>query len=508
MRSGLAALLMSALLGAAACSDDDPVARAPSLPDALPFELVRADVGTPLSEAEVVDFTRRVTGFWRDVDYFAWVLRVSHGNDASTGLPEYALWWQDVEAIKAGEHVTFRHNERGGAHNVFIPTPKLLASAGAGYLMTGDPVMGRVVELYAKALTGTMQGMVFDENDSLPYVMARNIITRDHAFTIEGGRSKSVDVSGWYSTYSVWNAERFNYRSNPTWGDIWVTTMRSKDDLPHIFRAVAMLEYVAERGSDEPVRAAAAGTLEHLRGFARDIVEQDYHIRSKDEQGRPFIPDQDLASFSTYDWVIDQPECTAKLSTALIAHDDPIANDCHGGYGGIYEPVATLQHYFNYAIIRHFHLSAIVNALIDGFDAQAFDLLVGLGARLDRYLDPEAYEPGREQERWDGDLAVYALESAAAGLPLTSREARLIHEHFGQAVDDFRAFPNWDLWDPSVPDGVYGPGRRVQAGPEPHYVNVEEMAFFLEYCFAPYRNPAGARFVDCDVVADPSRWGS
>jgi hypothetical protein len=33
------------------------------------------------------------------------------------------------------------------------------------------------------------------------------------------------------------------------------------------------------------------------------------------------------------------------------------------------------------------------------------------------------------------------------------------------------------------------------------------MAFFLEYCYSPFKDPAGAPFIDCDVVADPSRWG-
>jgi hypothetical protein len=33
------------------------------------------------------------------------------------------------------------------------------------------------------------------------------------------------------------------------------------------------------------------------------------------------------------------------------------------------------------------------------------------------------------------------------------------------------------------------------------------MTYILEYCYSPFRNEAGAKLVDCEVVADPARWG-
>jgi hypothetical protein len=38
-------------------------------------------------------------------------------------------------------------------------------------------------------------------------------------------------------------------------------------------------------------------------------------------------------------------------------------------------------------------------------------------------------------------------------------------------------------------------------------VAAEDLSWVVAYCSSPFRNPNGARFVDCDIVRDPSRWG-
>ena len=37
---------------------------------------------------------------------------------------------------------------------------------------------------------------------------------------------------------------------------------------------------------------------------------------------------------------------------------------------------------------------------------------------------------------------------------------------------------------------------------------IEDMAFIVQYCGAPWKNPNTVEFVDCDVVLDPTRWGT
>ncbi|MFA6034686.1 MAG: hypothetical protein WC889_17435, partial [Myxococcota bacterium] len=270
------------------------------LPQKLEFEFTRPADGEPPSDAEVTAFTKKLTGFFRDVEFFKWVLRISHGVDASTGLSDWMMWWHDVDPIKTGDVVQWHHGPRGGAHNPIQPTTEMLAAAASGYLMSGDPVMGRIVEQYSKCVTGTMKGMIYDKDDKDIYLMSRQFIWKDHDFVIEGDKKKSVVVHDWYSDYDIWNAARFEYKSNPTWGDVWPTNKRSKDDVPHIYVAVPFLMYVAAQGKDAGVRAAAAEAVEWLGGFARDIVDHDYKIRSKDANGMTFVPDQDLACLNCY----------------------------------------------------------------------------------------------------------------------------------------------------------------------------------------------------------------
>ena len=128
--------------------------------------------------------------------------------------------------------------------------------------------------------------------------------------------------------------------------------------------------------------------------------------------------------------------------------------------------------------------------------------------RIDRYSDPDNDESGKDNLHWDSDLAVYTLQAAAAGMPLTSDEVRRIQEHFTQALETYESWPRWNLWDASVEDGVYS----HRDGFLPHdggtLVRIEEMATVLLYCFSPFRNPTGIAPVDCEVASDSTLWGN
>ena len=83
----------------------------------------------------------------------------------------------------------------------------------------------------------------------------------------------------------------------------------------------------------------------------------------------------------------------------------------------------------------------------------------------------------------------------------------MILEVHHTTLDFFETFPNWDLWDDSVADGTYD--FRTEFIPEgkPETIRAEEIAFILEYCWSPFRNPAGVKFVDCSIAGDPKQWG-
>ena len=105
---------------------------------------------------------------------------------------------------------------------------------------------------------------------------------------------------------------------------------------------------------------------------------------------------------------------------------------------------------------------------------------------------------------YDGKLAGELVKYAAIGLPLTSQEVRFIQEQYQSSIDVWNSFEYWDLWDPSIPDGVIDLGNRDYY---PYSdVAFENMTIFLEYCASPYLNQSGVAPVDCDLIQDMENW--
>ncbi len=481
-------------------------------PRKLPCEFTRPIIGEPLSEGEIGAFTTEVTGLWKESNFFRWILRTSTGVDPSTGLDDYLAWYNDVLAVKAGATVTFQ--QKGGDHNMWIPGSKVLSEVMAGCSLTGDWAACKAAEQYCKGLTASVKGFIWGTDDPAPYLMARAIFPTDHAFTLneetwqDDGRSKVVEFSHMYHEEHGWNAHTFAWPENPAWGSIWVTNMRSKDDVCAIVRTTGFLHYAIADAPYDWVRTACQETLDTMVGFNRDIVDSGYHIRTKDDQGQAYeIMDQDLGNYVWYADLDPLNECPARLASDLIAYGEPLTNDCGTGTGSVYDMLAPAGHYYNYPIIWNYHMAALLNALVYGHDDVALKLLQGLAERMDTCLAKDSDEPGADHPKWSRDMAVFLVQAAAVGLPLTAEEAALVHKHWGQAVDELSGWPRWDLWAPSVPDGEYGAGSGFRPPDSSEGIPIEAVAMFLEYCNSPFRNPAGARFVDCDQVADMQRWG-
>jgi len=496
------------------------------IPDSLPIEFTRADVGEELSDAEITAFTKKLTGAWKDIGYFNWILWTSHGMHESNeaGALDYKLYWQDTWAEKAGDKVTFHHT--GGADNLTLRTSKVLNQAISGYLASGDEKMGRIVEQYSKGLVALFKGMVWgNEDPAIETIMARAIFTTNHEY-VEDGKSTAIDYDPVKQevVYS-WNASTIPVTGNPYWEGTWARTMRSKDDVPHLYRSIPYLELAARDAKDENVKAAAQQALEYVKGFAKDIVDHGYLIRTK-EGGDAFVPIEklteggqpiykDLASFINFD-IEGMPdgECNAKLTSAILSYQDELGLDCKDGFSPVFEPVAVPTHYFNLAIINYFHLSVITNMMTYGLMDQLEPLMKGLEVRVNKLMYDEPYRTSigaYERLEYNSDMAAFLVAAGAAGLPLTSDEARLIHDLYSKSVDHYSAWPNWDLWDASVADGRqdYKPTRDVlEDGVHVStVVRPEEFTFLMEYCYSPFKNESGVKLVDCDVVLDPSRWG-
>jgi hypothetical protein len=374
----------------------------------------------------------------------------------------------------------------------------VLGHAAAGYLLTGDSTMGRIVEQFCKGVAAHFKCMVWDTADSVGPIMARAFMPANHSVAMPGGRQKRIDYSPWYRKTRDWNSHTIRIRNNPYWGDIWVKNMRSKDDLPHLFWAAVFVGYVAKYGASPEVRSAAAETYGYLVDFARDIVDHGYTIRTRDENGRVFVPEEDLANFVAYDRWSRRGECAAKLTVSLLGYGETRGNHCRSAYCTLYDRIAPRIHYFNLAMVRGFHLTAVLNAANRGYDRVGRMLANGLVARA-REVHEGFDEWWRvDRDRWDAEGAVFLVQAAAAGLPLTADDIVLIHREFGDAIDEMARWPYWDLWDESVPDGVYEHRPEARVPPE-------DIGIFMEYCFSPLRGN-GPACVDCDIVRDPRRW--
>jgi hypothetical protein len=489
--------------------DDIPdVSSQPFPPREMPFAYTRTAEGEPLTTAEVTAFTKKVTGLWKKTDWARWVLRTSTGVDTTTGKADYLAWHNDVQIAKVGDTVTFSH--MGGEHNMWIPGSKVLSEAIGGYLLTGDWKFAKMTEQYCKGLSAVIKGFIWDENDPAPFLMARAIFPMDHSFTLDDatwkddGRKKVVKFSDMYQIQHGWNANTFPWPHNPTWGAEYVTNMRSKDDVRSIVRTTMFLPYVLADAKDEWVKSACQETFDLMKGFNKDIVDFDYNIRTKDEDGVAYIIPcdvQDLGGYKCYIDIDPTNECCQRLSSDLIAYGERRTEECGNCVGSVYDAFASAAHFYNIPIIWDYHMAAVGNALVYRQARMAWVLLDGLKQRIDTYMHPAADEPGINDSAWNKELAVLLVQTASVGLPLTWLEARHVHQQWTQAVTDFENWPNWDPWAATVPDGP------IQVRPSSEGIDIEAITMFLEYCNSPFKNPAGVAFIDCDIVKDPAKWG-
>jgi hypothetical protein len=286
--------------------------------------------------------------------------------------------------------------------------------------------------------------------------------------------------------------------------------MRSKDDVRAISRLVTFLFYVVEDAQDEWVRDACAETLDTMIHFHKDIVDEDYFIRTKDENGvayrLPCTNQTDLGSYNCFTPLDPRNECCARLSADMIAYGERRTNDCGTCTGSVFDLAASRTHFYNIPIIWDYHMAGLGTSLVRRQHVDAYHAMVGLAERIDSYMHPKPNEPGTTDARWPSHMAYLLVEAAAVGLPLTAFEARHVQQYWDQAAVELRAWSPWDVWDESVPDGTYGRSG-FRPGTSRDAVPVEHFATLFEYCMSPFQNPAGAAFVDCEVLRDPSTWG-
>ncbi len=500
----------------------------PKPADELGYTLpARTSEETLPTQEEITAFTKKITAFFKDTGYFDWVWRTAHGLDASydTNMMDYKLWWQDTGMRKNGDTIEFFHT--GRAENIAKRTIKVLNNSLAGYLLTGDTRMAEVAVQLMRGMVALSLGMEFESEEPLvKYLQSRAVFNHNHDYEVDG-RKVHVDYEGMYVASFKWNVHVFEIEDNPTYGDIWISNMRSKDDVPYMFYSLAIATRAYHEAQDPAVREAAELFIEYMRGFAQSIVDNDWFILTKYEDGEATIaidatmennPPADLGSFVHWKSIFGpDAECNAQLGAAMAGYGFPAdRGDCEGGkIGWNFELNAERTHYFNYNIYNYFHVAALATSQLWGFDEIAKSINEGLIYRFEELMhNPDM--PNTDDREFPSDLAGVMLTAATHGYPLNAEEAKFIMDWYSRSSDWYRQWPHWDPWAsladqeefsdykaPRVETVSDGNGNETQIS----YMRLVEMPYIFEYCYSPLKNPDAVPFIDCDIVADPNKWG-
>jgi len=488
---------------------------------------VREPSGVDPNAQEITDFTSKLTEFYKQSGYFDWVWRISHGMDKSydADMMDYKLWWQDVGMRKEGDKVVFFH--RGIAENIAERTMKMLPNLIGGYLLTADERMANTAIQYMKGMVALSKGMEFErENPLVKYLQSRSVFNHNHSYVVDD-RKIEIDYSASKVASAKWNVHVFNIPDNPEYGDIWIANMRSKDDIPYMYQSMVMAARAYYESDNEELRATALLYMEYIRGFCQSVVDNDWYILTKYDDGeavkmydidKETRPEADLGSFVHWALVFgEKAECNAQLGAGLTAYGNSYEfGDCEMGLGGsLFENYVFAIHFFNYEIYNHFHIGAMAAATLWGKTEIAENLMIGMVDRFDRLMHDESISH-RDDPDFDSAMAGWLLVAATHGYPLTADEAHHIMEWYTRSSDWYLKWPHWDPWN-SLEDGeslyndkaprtetiVSESGDEIKTG----YIRLMEMPYIFEYCASKLRDKDGVQFVNCDVISDKAQWG-
>ena len=508
----------------------------PKPADSLGYETeARTPKGTNPTPEEITAFTKKITGFYKDTQFWDWVYRGSHGLDKSydPDMFDYRLWWQNVSMVKKGDVVEYKHQYKGTSENMTDRSIKVMDNAIALYLLTGDPRMGEIAAGMMRGIVALSLGLERETEDPLvKYLQARSVFNHNHEYEVDG-RKVAINYDGGKVDWFKGNLHVFNIPDNPTFGDIWVANMRSKDDVPQMYYSLVMATRAYYEAKDDYVREAAELLIEYMRGFSQSIEDNDWHILTKYKDGLPAEAlnyldtasdgsptTADLGSFVHWREVLGpDAECNGQLGAAMSGYGwSADRGDCGGGLvGWNFELLAFSSHFFNYENYNYFHIAALAVSELWGYHDIAKSINEGLVYRFEEIMyNPDM--PNIDDPRCDANTAAWLLNAAAFGYAFTAEEAHHVMKWYGDSATWFKAWSHWDPWS-SMTDGQevesdkpdrceWIPGQ----GDEPAtrgtcYINLYEMPYIFEYCYSKWKNPNGVSFIDCDIVADPSQWG-
>ena len=348
---------------------------------------------------------------------------------------------------KRGGRIRYVHAP-DGADNNGLRTPQILEGACYAWRLWEDPRDRQLVRRLTRGLSSWHLAMRRSDADPERGLLSRaaypiSIEDTERGIEIDYDASRPGEPGP--PSYYVHLAD------NPSWGDLYVKNVRSKDDMGHLLRVVALIDTCVGTLEDADAEADIVEMRRLYQEWGQRVERDGMRIASLNEAGEVFFPEGDLA---TYFRAADI-ECAASYAIPLLSRFDTLGYSCRNpGLGPVADPAGgvpsgALQ------ILRTHHEGAAGLALASGQDETARALLEGLASRLDGIMDAYDAGPPPDNAR-PGDVVQLVLESAALGVPLTSREVRFLHAQLAQAAAGYdTTAPAWHVRDVSVPDGTY-----------------------------------------------------
>jgi hypothetical protein len=448
----------------------------------LPFTYTRPPAGTPLSAAELAAATDKYTDLLAKTRYFDVLDERVHGwpADDPQGRYWYGTWWSGTSIVKTNGAVSYVHLDSGAENNGSRTAPILDGTCWATKLWGGAGLYENLTRRMLRGFNAWMLAMERQANDPVRPVLARSHYPLSISSQISG-RDLFIDYSQSRPGKPGGGGGFIHIANNPSWGDIWVENVRSKDDIGDMLISIGALSDCSVAFADPGTSVDHKDMADRYAAWARKVEDDGWAIATFDENDQPYVPLGDLAHF----YNVAGSECTSLLALRSFGRQSAGSIACGNGVNGLEQVVNSDS------IVQSYHVAAVIHTLLSKQNSVAQALLTGLASRVENGVTAwEAGQPAMSEER----LAHLISLAAAVGVPLTWREVRFVHAMIDKAYDTYvtqRQAWEYRLFDPSVADGGYpfeppGFGFRWPVFAVP-----------LGSCVAQFRNPTSNPIFDC-----------
>ncbi|MBK8257038.1 MAG: hypothetical protein IPK82_30740 [Polyangiaceae bacterium] len=463
-----------------------------SLPEhskTLPFDLTRADVGTPITNEERTAATGAYLDLLNQTKWFDTVAHRAHGWPSTDPNKRYhyGTWWSGVTVKRENGKVTFTHSP-DGADNNGLRSAQLLE--GACYaaktwnLTSHKTLAHRLLRGFTSWFLAMEPGA-----DAKPFLMARAAYPESVEST-ETPIPLFIDYSASRPGIDAEPSAYIHLPNNPYWPDLWTKNKRSKDDIGHLVRAVGELDTCDGLLGNGEVQGDIVEMRRRFEGFSRDVAVNNFVIPTLDKDLKEYLPPEGLAHF------IGFLECSALLSLELTGYGQAVTAECGDGYDPVPEGTDGIKS-GAMQIVRAFHAASVQQALVHGQNDLAKTLLGGMVKRLDTVMD--LMDAGTPPSNFNlKDLVAFMVHAANAGVPLTSREVRWLQGKVVEAQLSYSspaAVAQTELFSPNGADGDYA----FEPGGEG--IDFKDIGLLLGLCAAQYKNPTTVEVFDCSAIA-------